>query len=446
MADPARHGTTPGRLARRAFLREAVTGAAAMGAAGYPLLNAEEGGDRAERDRHAEEQSPEPERLSGQAAKPSGFLAGVDANYAWEMTGGHLDQPLWTYRGKPVRLFPFLRSIGAQLLRVRLLTVEKGSGSLSAATDVARAGAAAGLTPLVVFFLSDGMSDFGKSPLAARWKDTTVAQRAQAIERYAESTVRHFQEAGLRVPVYAIGNESDFGFAGLFASDLLGEFLPLTGGGFPIFGEPDKPGSPKAGALLHRLQKGFWPRASILAAACARGIRTADPRATLLMHVAQSREPVFCEAFFRTMREHGVSVDYAGLSYYPAITGDLDFALTRRTVAHLADSLKMRTVLCESAYPSKRPTGLFAFMKHEMSRFPFTPRGQKDWLLDVLKWTLQDPNVASFVYWSPEWFRSHGLWDPMALFDPEGNAKPAIEAFREFKQWRETRAAARQGP
>lgn len=435
MADRVRHGTTRGRLARRAFLREAVTGAAALGVA--PLLKGEEAGDDAERDRRGEEQSVEPGRPPEQAAKPSSFLTGVDANYAWEMTGGHLDRPLWKYGGKPVQLLPFLRSMGVQLLRVRLLTVDKGSGSLSAATDVARAGAAAGLTPLVVFFLSDGMSDFGKSPLAARWKGTTVSQRAQAIERYAESTVRHFQEAGLSVPIYAIGNESDFGSAGLFASDMLGEFFSLIGGGFPVFGEPDKPGSPKAGALLHRLQKDFWPQESFLAAACARGIRTADPRAKLLMHVAQSREPVFCEAFFRTMREHGVSIDYAGLSYYPAITGDLDFALTRRTVTHLGDSLKMRTILCESAYPSKRPTGLFAFMKHEMSRFPFTPQGQRDWLLDILRWTLQDPNVASFVYWSPEWFRSYGLWDPLALFDAEGNAKPAIEAFKEFQQYRQ---------
>jgi arabinogalactan endo-1,4-beta-galactosidase len=426
---PARQAGLANRLARRIFLKKAVGGAMAIAAAGDSLLlpgQAIAAADGIE--------------IPKQATKRPEFQVGVDANFAWEMTAGQLDRPLWSDAGKPVQLFPFLRSIGVQQLRIRLWTVEKGAGSLEAATALAKAGAAAGLSPLVVFFLSDDFSDFGKAPLAARWKGTTISERGQAIARHAEAATRHFKAAGVTVPVYAIGNESDFGLAGLFGSEFMNQFTTLVAGGFPIFGEPQKPASEKARGLLDRLQHEFWPQEAELAAACARGIRAADPQAKLLMHVAQSREIVFCHAFFDTMRRYGVPLDYAGLSYYPAILGDRDDTLTRRTITHLADSLKLPTLLCEVAYPSQRPTGPFAFMRNPMTHFPFTPEGQKDWLLDLWKWTSQDPNVAAAIYWSPEWFRSYGLWDAFAWFDAEGRAKPAIEACREFQAWRKKAA------
>lgn len=385
----------------------------------------------------AADASPPSSEVATRQTETLKFMVGVDSSYAWEMTKGRLDQPIWTHRGKPIQLYPFFHESGVGLLRIRLWTVEEGPGSLDAATQVAKAGAAAGLTPLVVLFFTDTYSDFGKSPVAARWRDTTVPQRAKAIEQYAAEVVRHFKAAGLKVPIYAIGNESDFGIAGLFADDLIKEFAPLAGTGqFPLFGEPGKPGSPKAQALLDRLRKDFWPQEAILASAAARGIREADPEARLLMHVTQSREPAFCEAFFRVMREKGVPLTYAGLSYYPAIAGDQDFTLTRQTIAHLGRSLELPTVLCESAYPSQTPAGPFAFMRRPMSRFPFTLEGQKEWLLDYLKWSWEDPNVASVIYWSPEWYRSFGLWDAMALFDAQGRSKPAAEAFEEFEAWR----------
>ena len=61
--------------------------------------------------------------------------------------------------------------------------------------------------------------------------------------------------------------------------------------------------------------------------------------------------------------------------------------------------------------------------------YPLTPDGQSLWLSDFLKFCHNNPRIAGAFYWSPEWY-GEGMWKAFALFDVEGNARSAWQAFR----------------
>jgi Glycosyl hydrolase family 53 len=60
---------------------------------------------------------------------------------------------------------------------------------------------------------------------------------------------------------------------------------------------------------------------------------------------------------------------------------------------------------------------------------PLTDEGQRRWLGDFLKFCEDNSKIAGAFYWSPEWYGA-GMWKAFALFDLDGNAKPAWPAFR----------------
>ncbi len=66
--------------------------------------------------------------------------------------------------------------------------------------------------------------------------------------------------------------------------------------------------------------------------------------------------------------------------------------------------------------------------RKEVPGYPLTPEGQQKWLTDFFAFCTNEPEIAGAFYWSPEWF-GEGMWKALALFDVEGNAKPAWNAF-----------------
>jgi hypothetical protein len=136
-------------------------------------------------------------------------------------------------------------------------------------------------------------------------------------------------------------------------------------------------------------------------------------------------------AFFSFMREQGVRIDYAGLSYFPSsnIGGSLELPRFGTTVSRVARAVGAPVVVPETAYPSTREfTGQFSRWKHEVLGYPLTPAGQRRWIADTFAFCDAHPDIHSVYYWSPEW-HGEGMWKGFALFDPEGDAKPAWEAF-----------------
>ena len=339
----------------------------------------------------------------GAAGEKPDFILGVDANYSLDMEskGGR-----WKWNSDETELFAGIRKQGVHWLRVRLWTGEKGVNGREYATDIVRRATAAGLTPYLVIFLSPDWADMVKQPAPDAWKDLPLGERAKAIQQYAKETVAHFRENGLSSHLYEVGNEIDYGICGVY---------------------PGKSAKKNPESLSRRC----WLDAAKLILACEAGVKAADPGAKFMLHIAHWWDADFCTAFFDFMLGQGVQIDYAGLTYFPSsnIGGSLTFSQFKAVVDRLSAAIKRPVIIPETGYPSTADFhGQFARWRSEVPGYPLTPEGQKKWLADFVGFCRDEPHIAGMFYWSPEWY-GEGMWKAFALFDVNGDARPAWASF-----------------
>lgn len=341
------------------------------------------------------------------ASADGSVLVGVDANYS---LGMEKEGREWQWDGKKGELFHGMKERGVQGLRVRLWTGDDGPNGKAYATEVVKRALAAGLEPYLVLFLSEDWADLMKQPVPAIWKDLDLDARSEAVRIYSRDVVKHFRQAGLTGHLYEIGNEIDYGICGVY----------------PGKGTKKTP---------EGLGKECWPKAAKLIIASQQGVKEADPEARFLLHIAHWWDADFCTGFFRFMIDHGVQVDYAGLSYFPSsnIGGSLQFEQFGGVLNILHQAVGRPVIVPETAYPSTADfKGQFSRWKKEAPGYPLTHEGQKRWLADFIAFSAHHPAVHSVYYWSPEWC-GEGMWKAFALFDGNGNARPAWGAFASAK-------------
>jgi arabinogalactan endo-1,4-beta-galactosidase len=341
--------------------------------------------------------------LTGLARGGEVPFTGVDANYSLGMERGGQQ---WIWEGKPRGLFQGMANHGVRSLRVRLWTKDEGDNGKHYATEVVTRALEAGLDPYLVIFLSDDWADLMKQPAPAAWKDQPLDQRAETVKRYSRDIVSHFRQQGLKNHLYEIGNEIDYGICGVY---------------------PGK-STKKSPAGLSRQ---CWPQAAQLIRASQAGVLEADPEAKFMLHIAHWWDVEFVTAFFQFMLSHEVRVDYAGLSYFPSsnIGGSLEMEQFGHVASVLHAAIQRPIIVPETAYPSTADfKGQFSRWKKEVPGYPLTPDGQQRWLSDFLDYCAHHPAISTVYYWSPEWC-GEGMWKAMALFDINGQARPAWSAF-----------------
>lgn len=332
-------------------------------------------------------------------------MLGVDANYSLDLEA---NGTRWKWNGQEKDLFAGIHEQGARWFRVRLWTGDEGVNGKAYATKIVERASKAGLTPYLVIFLSDIWADLTKQPAPPVWKDLPLDQRAEAIRKYARETVTHFRAHGLTSHLYEIGNEIDYGICGAY------------------------PGK-HAKKTPEHLQNRNWPDAAKLILASEAGVHEADPDAKFMLHIAHWWDADFCTAFFKFMQDRQVQVDYCGITYFPSsnIGNSLTLDQFVSVVERVANEIKRPIVIPETGYPSTPDFhGQFARWRKEVPGYPLTPEGQQNWTRDFFKFCLTNPKIAGAFYWSPEWC-GEGMWKAFALFDVDGNAKPAWSAFRE---------------
>lgn len=337
-----------------------------------------------------------------QSAPP--FL-GVDANYS---LGMEEEGQSWTWNGQQEDLFKGMARAGIRGFRVRLWVGDEGPHGTTSATKVVQRALAAGLDPYLVIFLSEDWADLMKQPAPKAWASLDLQQRASAIQEYSRKTVAHFRSKGLQSHIYEIGNEIDYGICGVY---------------------PGKSTKKTPDALARKC----WPEAAALIKASQAGVLEADPEAKFLLHIAHWWDTDFVNAFFRFMQKDGVRLDYAGLSYFPSsnIGGSLEIQQFLTVAESLHQSTGVPVIIPEVAYPATADfRGQFSRWKKETPGYPLTPEGQKRWISDFLDACAASTAIASVYYWSPEWC-GEGMWKGMALFDPDGSARPAWDAFKQ---------------
>ena len=256
--------------------------------------------------------------------------------------------------------------------------------------------------------------------------DPSIGSDAASLRAYGARVAREIPATGAKVNVWDIGNEVEFGIAGVAVRPQPGA-CDDTAGGPGWYRAPDRVdpeiGRQSVDSLMRMseakriawLQAHLWPHEAKLLAAVAEGVRSVDPRAKFSTHISgiSATRPAQAVAFFQAMRKGGYSPDELGLSYYPSSTGG-PLTAFQETVTELHEKLGRPVFVAEFGYPSRpMDAGPFRSWSHALAGYPLTPEGQAALVRDLAAWG-RAHGLSGMRPWAPDLVGPG--WAPMAWF------------------------------
>ncbi|HEY1496292.1 MAG TPA: glycosyl hydrolase 53 family protein [Candidatus Solibacter sp.] len=288
-------------------------------------------------------------------------------------------------------------------------------------------------------------SDYPAIKLPGPWASLTLEQMTEALRAYGAAAAREILATGVQVRIWDIGNEIEFGIAGVAVRPVPGSCDDTAGG--PNWYQPPDAIDAAIGKMTFRslmqmpeakrsawLAEHVWPHEAKMLAAVAAGVRSADPKARFSTHVSgiASTQPVLAVAFFKAMREGGFSTDELGVSYYPTSSPfPRDRLQSFKDMATAARRELGRPIfIAEFGYPAGTMEGTFPW-NSPVAGYPQTPDGQAGFLRDLVAWGTREKILSGIRPWAPDLGLS--TWAPMSLFALDGKVltpRPALDALR----------------
>lgn len=350
-------------------------------------------------------------------------MVGIDANYVTNMNSSIFK---WRYEFKPIEIYPFFKDKGVNYLRLRIFVKDTGPDSLPYAVNTAKIVQNLDWKCSITLFLSSDWSDIGKQPAPEQWIEQydwyniSINQKCNIIRNYTKNTTHYLLSNGIDADIYEIGNEIDYGICGIYEEDIVKR------------------------ENIKLMENHTWDDMSELIKAGIEGVQSVDPTSDFILHITHWWDYNFSYAYFNKMINKGVKLDYLGLSFYPssgiynitkALMGEGNGTLSQQlffeTTENLSDTFDKQIIISEYAYPSSSfIIGPFSSFNREVKGYPLTKQGQKEWLIDFLRWADEQSFIAGTFYFSPEFYVF--IWAPMSMFTYFGRAKPAIDAFDEY--------------
>lgn len=256
----------------------------------------------------------------------------------------------------------------------------------------------AGAFLLLDIHYSDTWADPGHQSKPAAWQDLSFEELEAKVESYTADVIATMKKAGCLPDIVQVGNEITPGF---------------------LWPEG-------------RLQdaKGGWENFTKLLKAGIRGVRKPlgeEDNVGIMIHIDKGGNASQTGWFFGNLEKHKVEYDMIGLSYYPWWHGGIDDL--RSNLKATAERFGKEIVVVETAYPWRQGE------QTENMDWPQTPLGQRQFLDDVIGAVQSTPGGLGkgVLWWYPESIPTKSLkvWmgGRMALFDQEGRALPALDAY-----------------
>jgi arabinogalactan endo-1,4-beta-galactosidase len=289
-------------------------------------------------------------------------------------------------------------------------------------------------------------SDYPTVKLAGAWTALSLDQMEAALRSYGAAAARQIVGTGAQVNIWDLGNEVEFGLAGVAVRPEPGSCDDTAGG--PNWYRPADAVDPAIGKMTFQtltqmpearridwLAEHIWPYEARMLAAVATGIRTVDPKACFSSHVSgiASMQPRLVVAFFKAMKHGGFSADELGVSYYPTShASPKDRLQAFKDMAKEAQrELGHPIFIAELGYPAGIMDGIFRW-NDIVAGYPETPNGQASFLRDLAAWGKSTKVISGIRPWAPD--LALPGWAPMALFERDGNVlkpRPALEALHD---------------
>jgi arabinogalactan endo-1,4-beta-galactosidase len=351
-------------------------------------------------------------------------------------------------------------SHGANEVYVRIATTQKyrtgfGDHSVERALERARMAKALGLplNPELGLFNIYGdircqpapdFTDYPEIKLPGAWTSLKLQQMLPVLRQYGAAAARQITSTGAKVRIWDLGNEVEFGTAGVAVEPMPGG-CDDTAGGPGWYKAPDavdpEIGKMSMGKLMWMreaarvewLKTHLWPYEAKMLAAVAEGVRSVDPQARFSTHVSgiSSVLPGQAVAFFKAMQAGGFSPDELGMSYYPTSSAQPPDRLQafKDTAMALRRELGRPVFVAEFGYPAAKMERGFIW-NDAVQGYPQTPEGQAAFIRDLVAWGRESNVLSGIRPWAPD-LPAPG-WGPMSFFQLDGKtavARPALSVF-----------------
>ena len=344
--------------------------------------------------------------------------------------------------GEEKDLLTILKSYGTNYIRLRIWNDPKspegepyGAGNTDYHTmlRMAKRVKAAELGFLLDFHYSDFWADPGKQRKPKAWEHFTVEQLEQAVYEFTKETMEHLIQEGAAPDMVQVGNELSNG-------------LLWPEGQVPNYGN-----------IARFVSSGI------------RAVKETCPTAKIMIHLDNGgNNALYREWFDQYINQNqGEDFDIIGLSYYPFWHGTLDdlsnnmndiavrfgkeLVIAEVSMGHtVEDYAEFEKLSAENRKGMATKPALC-----EKVPFPMTEQGQCAFMKAFLKSVEQVPENKGrgFFYWEAGWLPVAGSgwatdaalayikeagpggneWANQALFDYNGNALPALEVIRDYR-------------
>jgi arabinogalactan endo-1,4-beta-galactosidase len=301
-------------------------------------------------------------------------------------------------------------------------------------------------------------TDYPQIHLSGPWETLRIGEMEAAMRTYGRAVAKRFRASGVDVDTWDIGNETEYGLAGISLGS------PTTACDIEEPGYYQAPTNvdPAIGTVTWRdvlrmpeadkiawLQAHIWPYQARLMRAVEQGIKSVDCNARFSTHMSglANVTPTFATAFYRALNNGGVKIDESGLSYFPSSPSGLRSVPAFKTLVQtLVREFHRPVFIAETAYPSgpiddfvgpdEHP---FADWDNEIANYPLTPAGQAKFFKDLSAWGLQNRLLSGIRPLYPEviqyWGPQLSLFDILPGSDPWlGVSKPGLSAIRDGLQ------------
>jgi arabinogalactan endo-1,4-beta-galactosidase len=292
----------------------------------------------------------------------------------------------------------------------------------------------------------DGFPDLA---LDAPWHTLGLDEMSNYVRRFAAVVAEEILATGVRVDVWNLGNEVDFGVAGVTVQPIPMDQWNEVDGTADWYRGPDAIdpaiGGMSANALFEMplddriawLAEHVWAHEARLFAAAAEGVRSVDAQAKFCTHLGNMPvERGWASAFFRAMKDGGYEFDMTGLSGYPSMLPDANTAFSNEKdeLVALMSEFGMPAMVQEYNYPAGHSEETFADAGGVIDGYPHTEDGQAKMLEDFVVWGIGE-GLAGINPWGPDLIWP--VWEKMTFFRVEGTqaiARPALWSYEKAVQ------------
>lgn len=301
------------------------------------------------------------------------FVMGMDAStvLALEQSG----VKYYDFDGTEKDVFEILSNNGINTIRVRVWNNpfdKNGNGygggncTIDTALKIGKRANQYGMNLMVDFHYSDFWADPAKQMVPLAWKDLEIEQKAQALYDYTIESMTKLKDAGIRVNMVQIGNETNGYFCG----------------------------------------EKIWFKMQQLFAAGCKAVKEVYPNALRVLHFANPEKITNYKDYAKKLDYYAIDYDVFASSYYPYWHGTLENLSS--LLGEIATTYNKKVMVAETSYAFTAEDTDFSsntigdggtFVKN----YPFSIQGQANSVRDVIETVNNIPNGIGVCYWEGTW-------------------------------------------